>query len=108
MDSKEKARLLRLLKAKSITTQIWNVEISRLAGLQGQLLAIRKLEFKLLDRLHNCDGSEIFTVARLQKIREQRMMLMQQIEQQKYVVQRSGLRAKSVERFYEKIRQRRY
>jgi hypothetical protein len=106
MASKERERLLRLQQATEITARIWRIEISRLVGLQAELRTIQNQEGDALERLGEQNAMETFIVTRLRNLHLQRTKLILQIEHQQLRARKSGLKAKSFERFYEKMRSR--
>lgn len=85
---------------------MWEIEMSRLAGLQAQLHAIRQKEGKALDLLGANNAAETLIVARLRDLHLKRNRLVQEIEQQKLSAQQSAFRAKSFDRLYEKMLRR--
>lgn len=106
MDNNDRNRLVRLQQARKITSRIWEIEMSRLAGLQAQLQAIRQKEDKAFDLLGADNAADTLIVARLRDLHLKRNRLVQEIEQQKLSAQQSAFRAKSFDRLYEKMLRR--
>jgi len=106
MDNNDRNRLVRLQQARKITSRIWEIEMSRLAGLQAQLQAIRQKEGKAFDLLGADNAADTLIVARLRDLYLKRNRLVHEIEQQKLSAQQSAFRAKSFDRFYEKMLRR--